>query len=426
LIALWVRESRPHHPLFTGHKMTSADPLRLRILATHPIQYQVPWFRALAESDEVDLVVYFASDHGMRQTLDPGFGVEFAWDVPLLEGYRWERLTNTADNRSVSGFWGTSLPELGKLIRRDRPDAVVIQGWARRGYLQAARACFRQRVPLFMRTEARLTPVHGRLNRGLKRLVLAPLLRRCAALLCIGRHNRSFYRWCGVPEDRLFDALYCVDNAFFSASARRARSDRTSLRSRWRLASSSTVFLFAGKINRQKRPMDLIRALSLVTRSGTTGTGSTALLIAGDGPLRRECQEFVTDHGLPVSFTGFLNQTEMPSAYAVSDCLVIPSDYPETWGLVVNEAMACGLPVIASDRVGCVPDLVTEGDTGHVVPCGDIESLARAMRSVHATPEKTLAMGVKAAERVRAYSVDAAAAGTVTALKTVHDRVPGL
>ena len=125
---------------------------------------------------------------------------------------------------------------------------------------------------------------------------------------------------------------------------------------------------------------------------------------------------------MPVSIDGFLNQTEMPNAYAAADCLVLPSDFGETWGLVVNEAMVCGLPAIVSDRVGCGPDLVQDGVTGAIFPFGDVNELARRMIEMAADREKRESMGEQAVIRVREYTVERAAEGTMAAFNFVTSK----
>jgi glycosyltransferase involved in cell wall biosynthesis len=141
------------------------------------------------------------------------------------------------------------------------------------------------------------------------------------------------------------------------------------------------------------------------------------LLVVGTGELMAQAQALAAQWSLPVTFAGFLNQTEIASAYVASDCLVLPSDHGETWGLVVNEAMACGRPAIVSDRVGCGPDLVSEGETGSAVPFGDVAALAKCLVQL-ADGSKLAVMGAKARARVTdGYSVDHAVAGTLAALR---------
>jgi len=129
-------------------------------------------------------------------------------------------------------------------------------------------------------------------------------------------------------------------------------------------------------------------------------------------------QNFAKNNGLPVSFTGFLNQTEIAQAYVAGDCLVLPSDYGETWGLVVNEAMVCGLPAIVSDRVGCGPDLVEEGITGSIFPFGDVDALAKKMIDLASDSRKAEEMGQRAKQLVlQNYSVEKAVEGTMKAIE---------
>src|SRR5262249_218947 len=154
------------------------------------------------------------------------------------------------------------------------------------------------------------------------------------------------------------------------------RRHRHELRRKWQLNQDSTVFVFAGKFTSKKRPLDFIRAIIRVARESLAIEG----LMVGDGPLRNQCEQLIIAVQAPVRFTGFLNQSEIPAAYVAADALVLPSDGGETWGLVVNEAMACGLPCIVSDRVGCGPDLIASTDAGMIYPVGDIPALAQAMK----------------------------------------------
>lgn len=147
------------------------------------------------------------------------------------------------------------------------------------------------------------------------------------------------------------------------------------------------------------------------------------LLMVGTGPLEEACRAHATRHRLPVSFAGFLNQSEMPSAYAAADCLVLPSDHGETWGLVVNEAMACGLPAIVSDLVGCAEDLVLEGLTGLVSRFGHPPALAAAMGRMAADPGAAARMGATARKRVNGhFSVQNAAEGILAGLALLERR----
>lgn len=386
--------------------------LRLAIVATHPIQYQVPWFQRLAVHPDVDLKVYFSvQPDAVQQGI--GFGVAFEWDIPMLEGYAWSVLDNARRRPRLGTFFGSSMPRIGETLRRDRPDAVLLTGWNALPLLQALWACRRLGLPSLVRGESNAM---RRRPAGV-RLLHRALLSQYDAMLAIGRSNREFYLSNGIPEAAIFDAPYFVDNARFANAARGLQVDRIRLRREWGIGEGVVCFLFVGKLEPKKRPLDAIAAVARVARKVRAH-----LLIVGSGVLQEEAKALAARENAPVTFAGFLNQTEIPRAYAAADCLVLPSDFGETWGLVVNEAMACRLPAVVSDRVGCGPDLVEGGKTGLVFPFGDVDALASALSSVAGDAEQAKRMGGAAQERVAQYSVERAVQGTVQAVRYAVSR----
>lgn len=382
---------------------------RLGILTTHPVQYQVPWFRALADAG-VDLTVYYCQIPDSRQQGD-GFGVSFQWDIPLLDGYTYKVLPNVARVPSLTRFNGCDTPGINEVVRSGRFDVFVVNGWVVRSCLQLLVACRMHGVPCVVRGESNSLRQRPWATRFLHRVLLS----QYAAVLAIGRRSQEFYLANGVPSHRIFSTPYCVDNAHFSGAADRFRQERQERRARWGIAQEACVFLFSGKLIAKKRPLDIIEGLARCIAGGVSAK-QVHLLVVGDGDLMAECRSLSGRRGVPVSFTGFLNQSEIPCAYACSDCLVLPSDDGETWGLVVNEAMACGLPAIVSDHVGCQADLVEEGVTGSVFPVGDVDALGRAMTGMMGNREMRENMGANAKERVGCYSYARVVEGTLEAL----------
>jgi len=388
--------------------MNSRPPIRVALFATHPIQYQVPWFCGLASQPDLDLRVYFGlvPDAEMQGV---GFDLPFLWDIPLLEGYSWTALENVSSAPNVGRFGGCDTPGIYAVLRDLRPVAVILTGWHSRMMFQALWASRRLRIPTIVRGESNML----RPRPWVKRRGHRWLMKAFNYFLAIGDANRRFYREAGVAERRIFDCPYFVDNDRFLDSARTLRSRRAELRSRWRIPEDACCLLFAGKMIPKKRPLDLIAAMGAARQRGA----SLHLLMVGAGELLEEAKALADRDGVPVTFTGFLNQSEIPQAYVAADCLVLPSDAGETWGLVVNEAMACGLPAIVSDRVGCGPDLVLDGETGAVFPLGDIAALSRRIVEFAADPDRLKAMGERAQDRVLArYSVDRAVEGTLAAI----------
>ncbi|GMU65510.1 MAG: hypothetical protein AMXMBFR36_17840 [Acidobacteriota bacterium] len=389
--------------------------MKLVVVGTHPVQYQAPYLSALASAPRVDLAVLYA----FLPTPDEqskGFGGSFAWDVPVLDGYRWREIPGIRRRgASPHAFTSLSAPSIGTTLEEEAADAVLVTGWHSRVLVQSVTSARARRIPVLIRGDSndlRRRPVWVRLAQR-------ALFSRIRAFLAVGVANRRLYEARGVAPDAIFSAPHAVDNARFSRAAGQLRSRRRELREAWGIPPDDTVLLFAGKLESKKRPADLLDALG-ATRRERLGL---RVLIAGSGQLESDLRRQARDRRLPVTFAGFLNQTEMPRAYAAADALVLPSDAGETWGLVVNEAMASGLPAIVSDRVGCREDLVEEGTTGFSFPCGDALALSACMSAVASDPERMTAMGEAARRRVESlYSVERAVEGTVRAVEAVASK----
>jgi glycosyltransferase involved in cell wall biosynthesis len=386
--------------------------MRIGLATTHPIQYQAPWFRALAARPELEVEVGFAWIPDAAAQGD-GFGVAFDWDLPLREGYRSVELERVGSRPSLSRFGGLRLRDPAAWLA-GRFDALLVTGWNARALLQVALAARRNRLPVVARGDSR-----GGLRRPLVvRLAHRALLRLYAAFLVVGRRNRDFYRGYGISPARLFDAPHFVDNDRFARARAETRARRAELRERWGVPAAALGVLFAGKLQEVKR-VDLLLAALAEARASAPCLHA---MIAGEGAERPRLEALAAAARVPVSWLGFLNQRAMPEAYAAADLLVLPSR-SETWGLVVNEAMASGLPALVSDAAGCAPDLVVEGETGWTFPSGDRPALAAALVRA-ASPDAGLArLGESAARRVAtSYSIERAVEGTVAALASVAGR----
>lgn len=383
--------------------MSGERPVRLGVLATHPIQYFAPLFRHLAADPSVELDVYYAH-RPTPEEQGTGFGVAFEWDVDLTSGYRHRFLVNRATTPSLVAFSGCDTPEIADIVRRERFDAFLVLGWNMKSYWQAQLACWRAGVPVLVRGDSQLAPTPP-LKSAAKRLAYPLFIGRYAACLATGVRSAEYFRHYGAR--RVVRSPHFVDNAAFAARADAVRSERATLRAQYGAAPEDTLLLFAGKFVPKKRPADVLRAAASL-RAGVR------VLYVGDGELRKAVEREAAEHRVPAHFAGFLNQTAIARAYAASDVLVLPSDHGETWGLVVNEAMASGVPAIVSDAVGCGPDLVIPGETGFTYPLGDTNSLAERIARIM-RPGTPARLGAGARTHVQGYSMEAAAAGIVAA-----------
>ena len=374
--------------------------LRIGVLISHPIQYWTPIFRELDKL--CDLSVYFAHRQTADQQARAGFGEPFEWDVDILSGYRSEFLTNISRNPSSDHFWGCNTPNVAARITQGRFDAFVVPGWALWSYWQAAHACRRSNVPILVRGDSQLASQRQGLRRVAKGMIFPYVLRRFDGFLYVGQRNREYLLHYGVPEQRLFFSPHCVDNNAFRLGSEATRRSSEPLQRR-----ESRHVLFVGKLIPRKRPMDVLQAAKLLRDRGT----DIDLTFVGSGELSGELAAFARSAGLSVDWRGFVNQSALPAIYAQADVIVLPSSEVETWGLVVNEAMACGVPAVVSDVVGCAPDLIEPGVTGEVFPGGDVSALARAIEVVlHADRDEQRRL---VASRIGTYSPAAAAQGVI-------------
>ena len=368
----------------------------LAILTTHPIQYQVPLWQALAKARQVPFEVWYLSDHAIRKSFDSEFGQEFSWDLDMLSGYP-HRFLKTNANHDVTRFGRLRLAEsLDDLSRTRNVKAIWVQGWQVAAYWQAVWQVHAAGIPVWLRGESN-DLAHTSLWKGaIKRAALGHLFSRIKNFLYIGSANRRFYENFGVRQEQLYSTPYAVDNDRFAQAADKLRSQRDEIRRGWKIPQDSFCILFAGKFIPKKRPIDLVRAAANLQPGGRAKR--IHLLFAGSGELggelRSRCSvayDAETQHspldrrGISVeenptaSFTGFLNQTEISRAYVAADCLILPSDSGETWGLVVNEAMASSLPCAVSDQCGCGEDLVRPIHGELCFRLGDLDGIGIAL-----------------------------------------------
>ena len=386
--------------------------MRLAILSTHPIQYHSAWFRAMASRPELGLHVYYCHKATPREQADAGFGVGFDWDVPLLEGYPYSFLKNVADSPGHGRFSGFDTPEIKRIVQRHEYDAVLVNGWHYRSAWQAIWACWQSKVKVMVRGDSHLHTPRSVAKRAFKSLAYQCFIPRFDACLAVGQWSREYFLHYGASPKRIFLVPHAIDSRRFQIETERLEPRRLELRKKNDLNENATVFMFSGKFIPKKRPLDFVYAIKKAVQRNPRIEG----LMVGDGPLRVACEVLVREQNLPIRFTGFLNQSQITEAYVASDALALPSDGGETWGLVVNEAMACGRPCIVSDRVGCGPDLVIPQKTGSIFLLGDVTALANSMLEFAENPERLISMGVEARNRLRNYSVEAAVNGIIESL----------
>src|ERR1035437_805364 len=357
----------------------------LAYIVTHPIQYQAPLLRLIAASQEISLKVFFLSDFSLHAHHEAAFGQTFKWDVNLTDGYDWEVLPRWGIGSSTPMRPWWPVRGLKERLKAGRFDAVWVHGWGHIGLRQAIRAGHEMGLPVLLRGESAPAPEPRRdLRRRLRNVFCRQIFKQIRGFLCIGTRNREFYRQFDVPTEKLFLMPYAVDNDWFQARCTEAAIRRVTFRRELGLEPDRRIFLFAAKFIPAKAPTDLLTAFRQVWREAQGA--KPYLLFVGDGPLRADLEKQAGAlGGKDVRFMGFRNQTEMPAFYDLCDVFVLPSHH-EPWGLVVNEVMNAGKPVIASDQVGATPDLIANDMNDFTYHSGNTAALGARLKQVLASP----------------------------------------
>jgi glycosyltransferase involved in cell wall biosynthesis len=379
--------------------------MRLGFYAAHPIQYLAPVLRALARHPDVELKVYFGHRPAPAEQ-GHGFNHAFLWNDDPARGFDHDWLDNTAVDPGLHHFGGISTPTIHEAWEEDRPDQVIITGWTFRGHLQAMDAAVALGIPYATWGDSQLDPRRGVLWRWVHRLTRAAYVRRASTVFAFGERSEAYFRHLGAPQVQRIP--HTIDGELFAS--RIAAVSVAEAREKCRVRPEAKVVLFAGKFIPKKRPELLLEEFARVAQP------DWQLLLVGDGPLRTKLEAKARQLKIDAVFAGFLNQTEMPAAYHAADLLVLPSTFEETWGLVANEAIACGCPVLLSSACGSVPELTAPPVAAAVFPWRETAQLGEKMRELLAAPDVRRQLREAGFERSREWTPHAAAEAIVRGL----------
>ena len=378
----------------------------LIIVATHPIQYQVPIWKELAKRSNIDFEVLYLTSHGVEPSYDIQFGKTIKWDIDLLEGYP-SRFSEVHCPKKITNFWSAKLPkDFKSKIKSRETTHILLLGWNVRAFIEIAMLSSMKRKFFWLRAESNDLKVNQSLiKNNFKKLFLKYFFSRIDRFLTIGKANKRLYENFGITNSKFYSAPYCIENRRFEFQAKLNQKNRNSIRNYWNIKSNSFCILFVGKFIAKKRPGDIIEAVESLKKIDPynkyhilfVGTGTLEGDLKKNSNVVFENNNKVGSNSLfpTASFTGFVNQSKISEAYVAADLLVLPSEADETWGLVVNEAMASGLPCVASDACGSSEDLVEEINPQFRYPLGEIESLAKSIKCARQNlPSKTLLKNV--------------------------------
>lgn len=379
--------------------------IRKTVILTEIIApYRIPVFNVLAQRTGLDLHVIFLAetDETLRQWRVYKDEIRFSYQV--LPSWRWRAgKSSFLVNR---GLWSA--------LNKVKLEVLICGGYAYAASWEALLWARRQGVEFVLWSESNRHDARRR--RAAVEWLKTYFLRHCDRFVVPGKASFEYLRSLGAAASSIVTAPNAVDNRWYAAQAESVRSHAAAFREKMRLKLKLKLplrfILFVGRLVREKGVFDLLAGYAKLESGVRSEVG---LVFAGDGVAKEELmQQAKLISASAICFPGFAQREDLAGLYALAEALVLPT-HSDPWGLVVNEAMACGLPIIASSVAGCSADLVEDGWNGYVVPPRDLEKLRVAMETVVRQPELRRQMSARSLERIQNYSPEACAEGLAAA-----------
>ena len=371
---------------------------KLAIISSHPIQYNAPLFRLLHQRNKIDIKVFYTwGQTALEDKFDPGFNKKIEWDIPLLTGYNYLFVNNTAKKPGSHHFNGIINPTLIKDIETFEADAILVYGWNFKSHLKVLRY-FHKRIPVFFRGDSTLMNHQPFYKKIARKIFLKFIYRHVDLAFHVGSENRKYFKEYGLKDNQLILSGHAIDMQRFSINDFEVVEKAKQWKENITQSKDAIVFLFAGKFEKIKNLSLLIKSFKALKKE------DVHLIIAGSGLLEKELMVMAEDNNY-IHFLPFQNQSEMPALYHVADIFVLPS-LSETWGLSVNEAMACGKAILISDKCGCAVDLVKENINGFIFKNNNEHDLLNRMNKIIINKEKLALRGKQSSNIIKQYSFD--------------------
>ncbi|WP_338793008.1 glycosyltransferase family 4 protein [Bernardetia sp. Wsw4-3y2] len=359
---------------------------KLAIITTHPIQYYAPIFKLLSDRKKIEICVFYTwGKDALKDKFDKGFGKKIEWDIPLLEGYKYQFLENIAEDKGSHHFKGIDNPIIIQEIKNYNPDAILVFGWSYKSHLKVIRH-FKNKTPIWFRGDSHLLDEISFPKKIARKVFLTWLYSHIDKAFFVGTNNKNYYQQAALNDKKLTFAPHAIDNSRFKPTEK-----NTELAKQWRkelgIKETELVWLFAGKFEPKKSPLLLLEAfIQRQNEKKEQEKNKEYLIFLGNGELENELKQ-KSESYQNIYFLPFQNQSKMPIVYLLCDVFVLPSKGAgETWGLAINEAMAAKKAVIASTKVGCAVDLIQSdkenNENGFVFQSENIESLKEAMNKI--------------------------------------------
>jgi len=387
--------------------------IKLAIISTHPIQYYAPLFKLMAENNSMEIKVFYTWGQAKDKVLDKDFGIERKWDIPLLDGYNYQFVQNISKQPGSHHYKGIINPTLINDIEQWQANAILIFGWNFHSHLKVLRY-FKGKIPIIFRGDSTLLdePKGFSLKKIARRIFLTWVYKHIDYALYVGKANKAYYKAHGLKDEQLIFAPHAIDNERFAMITQEHENFIQQTKQRFQIVDTDITFVFCGKFQPKKNPLLLLNTFKQIPQQ------NIHLIFVGNGELENEMKAIATND-TRIHFLPFQNQSFMPAIYRLGDVFCLPSSGPgETWGLAVNEAMACSSAVLVSNKCGCANNLVHNGENGFVFESGNLENLSQQLNQLLNCDDTTLTkMGNASYQIIQDWSFDAIVKGVESGLR---------
>ena len=398
MVIIQINRRTITHPTKFPMKKTKA------IILTEIISpYRIPPFNCLAEDEDIDLTVFFFAETESRRSWlvekqKIQFNYQVLWGLQLGKSYQ---------NAPV--FLN---PDVIYQLWKQQPDVIICGGWHHFTHWLALMYAQMTKTPLLIWSESTLRD--ERVVSNIKDKLKAWIVNQADGYIVPGKAQKDYLVDLKAREDRIYIAPNAVDSNFFTRETQRYRQQKLVLKEK--MGINGCVILYVGRLIDEKGIPELLEAFTKLS-----GNKQVTLVIVGDGSQATEYHSYTQQHKLDnVVFAGFQPQSALPQYYGIADIFVFPTR-SDTWGLVLNEAMAAGLPIVCSDAAGAAPDLVVNGENGYLVPVGDVEKLSEALQILVEDESLREKMGLHSQEIIADYTPQKMALGLKEAIVKVSN-----
>jgi len=377
-------------------------PIRLAVVLPEPTPYRTGMLDRLAERPDLELTVVYAAAAVQQRA----WGIDVGHRAVLLDG---RRVPGAA--RVLRHDYPVSTGIFGALRDADA-DVVVVSGWSTFASQATVAWCRRHGIPYVLLVESNERDARPGWRRTVKNAVVPTVVGGAAEVLVVGSLARESMRARGVPDDRISVVANTIDVGRFGRETDELATRRDALRADAGVAAEDVAVLSVARLAPEKGLDTLVRAVA------SAGDKRLVLLLAGSGPERERLAALAAELGVRLMLLPDIPWERVVERYVLADVFALLSRH-EPWGVVVNEAAACGLPLVLSDRVGAAFDLLEEGRNGRLVPAGDAAAAGDALRELAADPELRRAMGAASREIVAGWGYEPSIENLVAAVRRV-------